>query len=67
MFEKMPDCAPTFEQREFLSWYELNAYFCPEREAPVSPCKLSFLASLTIQQHRLHYILPPNRLQNALY
>ncbi|TID26420.1 hypothetical protein E2P81_ATG00894 [Venturia nashicola] len=37
MFERMPDCAPTFEQREFLSWYQLNAYFCPEREAPVSP------------------------------
>ncbi|QDS71088.1 hypothetical protein FKW77_009067 [Venturia effusa] len=28
---------PTFEQREFLSWYQLNAYFCPEREAPASP------------------------------
>lgn len=35
----MPDCAPTFEQREFLSWYQLNAYFCPEREVPLSPCK----------------------------
>jgi hypothetical protein len=51
----MPDCALTFEQREYLSWYQLNAYFCPERVAPELPCEyLVLLFFLRPTMHSVH-------------